>query len=308
VCLLCAGIRSTIRATGTERSDDCRSVRNQLLRPKFQGLARRVCANTGIIVFRWSTQPTIKRRSALLMSSGNRLDQLQSSPRGIHGKSKGTGVLCVGVEGRENESGRSAQTCRCGSFSSWQVERRKVVHETEAYPVSFGSQTDQPRTESALGKGESAETQAHNISSGQKENRSRTTSEMGKGEGAAEKGWLEPAKLLLDYLDLADFFNFARCTNTHCGIGTRACPACTCPTCSFSHATSSNSAAVPGSRPADLASAAIRCDAALGLRATANGFRRVGVRPVHHLSSDSLSGYTHGHSYGDFLTGRLRQR
>src|ERR1035437_3125121 len=65
--------------------------------------------------------------------SGNRADQLQSHAEGgIHGKSNGTGVLCVGVEGRENESGRSSQACRCGSFSSWQVARWEFLYKTEA--------------------------------------------------------------------------------------------------------------------------------------------------------------------------------
>jgi hypothetical protein len=78
-------------------------------------------------------------------------------------------------------------------FSSWQVEQREFLHETEAYPVSLGSQADEPRAESAMGKGERsrAETQAHNISSRQKENRSRTAGEVGKREGAAEEGCLE---------------------------------------------------------------------------------------------------------------------
>jgi|ERR1039458_1901562 hypothetical protein len=77
-------------------------------------------------------------------------------------------------------------------FSSWQVEQREFLHETEAYPVSLGSQADEPRAESAMGKGERsrAETQAHNISSRQKENRSRTAGEVGKREGAAEEGCL----------------------------------------------------------------------------------------------------------------------
>ena len=38
------------------------------------------------------------------------------------------------------------------SFGSWQVGRRAQFHQTEAYPVSLGSQTDEPRAESAMGK------------------------------------------------------------------------------------------------------------------------------------------------------------
>jgi hypothetical protein len=34
--------------------------------------------------------------------SGNGADELQSLAEGIHGKSKRAGVLCIGVEGREN--------------------------------------------------------------------------------------------------------------------------------------------------------------------------------------------------------------
>src|ERR1019366_1679883 len=79
-------------------------------------------------------------------------------------------------------------------FSSWQVEQREFLHETEAYPVSLGSQAYEPRPESAMGKGERsrAETQAHNISSRQKENRGSAKGEVGEDEGAPEEGWLEP--------------------------------------------------------------------------------------------------------------------
>jgi len=50
---------------------------------------------------------------------------------------------------------------------------------------------DQLGTESAMGKGESAETHAHNFSSRQKEDRSGCTCTLGEGEGAAKEGWLE---------------------------------------------------------------------------------------------------------------------
>ena len=54
--------------------------------------------------------------------------------------------------------------------------------------VTLGSQADEPRAESAMGKGERSrtETQSHNISSRQKENRGRTAGTVGEAEGGKE--------------------------------------------------------------------------------------------------------------------------
>src|SRR5712672_2990769 len=65
---------------------------------------------------RWHLQMTEFRANRRSLSE-NRADQLQSFAEGeIHAKSKGTGVHSVGVEGRENESRKSARTCGCGAF------------------------------------------------------------------------------------------------------------------------------------------------------------------------------------------------
>ena len=76
---------------------------------------------------------------------------------------------------------------QCRFFSSWQVERCGLIHETEVYPVSLSASPNQPRSKSAMGKAKGSETKEDDLSSGPYEDRSAQRALWAKVKAQAKK-------------------------------------------------------------------------------------------------------------------------
>jgi hypothetical protein len=70
---------------------------------------------------------------------------------------RSSGNDSFGIEDRANELSNSTQAYRRSSIGTGQAERRKLIHEAQAYSFRSRSQEVQPGAESAMGKEGNAE-------------------------------------------------------------------------------------------------------------------------------------------------------
>jgi len=64
----------------------------------------------------------------------------------------GISVDSVGAESGENEPGKPAQAHRRGSIGTREAQRRKFLHEAQAYSICSGTQEDQHGAEGTMGE------------------------------------------------------------------------------------------------------------------------------------------------------------
>jgi hypothetical protein len=98
-------------------------------------------------------------------------------------------------QNRANEFSKPAQAHRRGSIGTGQAERRKLIHEAQAYSFGSSSQENQPGTEGTLGEesvyeraSSRSKTEADNVSCSSQEDRGVSTSKVGESKGSTEEG------------------------------------------------------------------------------------------------------------------------